>query len=245
MARVTKDANVRRAELLDVAFELCVTEGFETASVERITNAAGVAKGTFYHYFGSKDDLLTQMVTRFGGELLDHLETSMLSVRGDALERLRMLMLLSSEWKLSRLDTALATVPVLYRAENVMFRLKLFSEWFERTRPLLLEIVEQGTREGTFDVADPVFTTDILLTLWFDYASRLWERALDAEDDEAFVDTMTRGADVIWTTQERVLGVPEGSLHVVFDRSVLVTTLSVLEESGALRNRSTGRRASK
>jgi AcrR family transcriptional regulator len=245
MARVTKDADVRRSELLDVAFELCVTEGFETASVERITNAAGVAKGTFYHYFGSKDELLTQMVTRFGDELFDHLETSMLSVRGDALERLRMLMLLSSEWKIARMETGLATIPVLFRPENFSFKHRLFAEWFERTRPLLFEIVEQGAREGTFDVADPVFTTDVLLTLWFDYASRLWERGLEAPDDEAFVDTMMRGADVIWTSQERILGVPEGSLHVVFDRSVLLATVSVLRESGVLRNSSTDQRESK
>jgi AcrR family transcriptional regulator len=243
MARVTKDADVRRDELLDVAFELCVTDGFEATSVERITNAAGVAKGTFYHYFGSKDDLLTQMVVRFGDELFGHLETSMADVGGNALERLRTLMTLSGQWKLARLETSLATVPVLFRPENLVFRHRLFSEWFERTRPLLLGIVEQGAADGTFAVDDPAFTTDIILTIWFDYAVRLWERALRSSGREGFADTMLRGSDVIWTVQERILGVPEGSLRMTIDRDAVSTALSAMYDSGALQDVSSEGRA--
>ena len=76
MARVTKAPEVRREELLDVAFELCRSHGFEAMSVEQVTQSAGVAKGTFYHYFSSKDDLQVQLVRRLGEALFDHLSTS-------------------------------------------------------------------------------------------------------------------------------------------------------------------------
>lgn len=245
MARVTKEAEVRRDELLDVAFELCVTDGFEGTSVERITNAAGVAKGTFYHYFESKDDLLTQMVRRFGDELFEHLETAMAAVGGNAVERLRTLMVLSSQWKLARLDTSLATVPVLLREENFAFRHRLFNEWFDRTRPLLLGIVEQGATDGTFDVDDAAFTTDIILTIWYDYAVRLWDQALRTTGPEAFADTMLRGADVIWMVQERILGAPEGAIRVVIDEAAMATALAAMYESGVLRNLPDDKGASK
>lgn len=214
MARVTKDADVRRSELLDVALGLCVEVGFESMSVEAVTTTAGVAKGTFYHYFASKQDLLTQLVARFGDELFEHLEGEMLEVDGDALERLRALIRISATWKLERLDTTLAYVPFLYREENDELRHKLFSVWLERLRPLLLEIVEQGVRDGTFSVDDPEGTTTVLLTLWIDGGSRLWELATVTKPS---ADIMIRGAQAISDAQERILGAPKGSLSLAVD----------------------------
>jgi AcrR family transcriptional regulator len=245
MPRVTKDAEVRREELLDVAFALCISEGFETTSVERITTAAGIAKGTFYHYFESKDDLLTQMVVRFGGQLLDHLESAMCEVEGDALVRLRTLMQVSSDWKLSKLDNAMAIIPVLYRDENYTLRHRLFSEWLARTRPLLREIVQQGVADGSFAVADPQATAEVILTLWYDFAGRLVESALESGGLTGYVDTVLRGAEAMLTAQERILGVPDGSTHVRFDEATTAAASAALKEMGDWLARSNDRRASK
>jgi AcrR family transcriptional regulator len=224
MARVTKEPDVRREELLDVALALCVSVGFESTSVERITTEAGVAKGTFYHYFSSKQDLLAQLVRRFGDELFAHLEGQMAKVEGPAPDRFRALMLTSASWKSSHADASLSYVPYLYKAENQQLRQQLFSEWLERTRPLVLAIVEQGVREGTFDVIDPDATTSVLLSLWFDAASRVWERALATSTNDEFVRVMLAGVDAIWAAQERVLGAEAGSLTVTVDRTVLAGT---------------------
>jgi AcrR family transcriptional regulator len=50
-----------RNRLLRVAFELFATRGFQATTVEDITQAADVAKGTFFNYFATKELLLTQM----------------------------------------------------------------------------------------------------------------------------------------------------------------------------------------
>jgi AcrR family transcriptional regulator len=225
MARVTKEADVRRDELLDVALDLCMTVGFEAMSVEQVTRAAGVAKGTFYHYFASKQDLLLQLVDRFGDELLTYLETAMRKVEGDAIERLLALTGLSAAWKYERLQSTMTYVPFLYKEENYTLRHKLYSAWMARTRPLLLDIVEQGASEGAFNVADPDATTDIVLSLWFDFANRLWEeRALAAPNDEIYTDILMRGVEAMWVAEERVLGAPEGSLRVSIDPAALSAT---------------------
>jgi AcrR family transcriptional regulator len=230
MARVTKEPDVRREELLDVALDLCVSDGFESTSVERITNAAGVAKGTFYHYFTSKQDLLAQLVGRFGNDLLEHLASEMALETGGALERLRALIRISASWKMERVDTSLSYVPFLYKDENYTLRHQLFSEWLERTRPLLLGIVEQGAREGAFDVEDPDATTSVILTLWFDAGTRLWERAIAAPDDDAYVRLLVAGTNAVFTAQERILGAPKGSLTVEIDAATLAGTRSMFLE---------------
>ena len=44
--------------LLSAAWALFHSKGFEAATVEEITNAADVAKGTFFNYFASKEEML-------------------------------------------------------------------------------------------------------------------------------------------------------------------------------------------
>jgi TetR/AcrR family transcriptional regulator, cholesterol catabolism regulator len=50
-----------RNRLLRAGFELFGTRGFQATTVEDITRAADVAKGTFFNYFRTKELLLTQM----------------------------------------------------------------------------------------------------------------------------------------------------------------------------------------
>ena len=55
-ARRTESEPVRRAQLLRAARKVFRAKGYEGASVSEIVREAGVAQGTFYHYFPSKRD---------------------------------------------------------------------------------------------------------------------------------------------------------------------------------------------
>lgn len=48
----------RRSEILRAAMDLFSKKGFELTTVEDITRAAHVAKGTFYNFFSKKEDVL-------------------------------------------------------------------------------------------------------------------------------------------------------------------------------------------
>ena len=56
--RIIKPPDVRRSELLEAATRLFARDGFEAVTVSDITVEAGVAKGTFYLYFDSKEELV-------------------------------------------------------------------------------------------------------------------------------------------------------------------------------------------
>lgn len=70
--RVTKRPGERRQELLDAAAQAFAAKGVAKTTVSDITEAAGVAKGTFYLYFDSKDHLLGALKERFVDEILRH-----------------------------------------------------------------------------------------------------------------------------------------------------------------------------
>ena len=57
----TRGAATRR-RLLEAAEEVFCERGYHDASIVKITEAAGVAQGTFYLYFGSKKDVFDELV---------------------------------------------------------------------------------------------------------------------------------------------------------------------------------------
>jgi AcrR family transcriptional regulator len=59
----------RREALLAAGEHVFTARGEERATVEEVTAAAGMAKGTFYLYFDSKNDLLAALRQQFAGEL--------------------------------------------------------------------------------------------------------------------------------------------------------------------------------
>ena len=60
-----KPPDVRRRDLLDAGQRCFIEKGFAATTIEEITRGAGVAKGTFYLYFESKEDLLEGLRDRF------------------------------------------------------------------------------------------------------------------------------------------------------------------------------------
>jgi AcrR family transcriptional regulator len=69
--RVVKPTEQRRAEILQAAMELFSSKGFNETTMEEVATAAGVAKGTVYLYFQSKEHLLLALKREFMQGLTD------------------------------------------------------------------------------------------------------------------------------------------------------------------------------
>jgi TetR/AcrR family transcriptional repressor of nem operon len=54
-----------RTKLLDAAQDLMLAKGFVAATVDEVCAAAGVTKGSFFHYFESKEELAKVLLERF------------------------------------------------------------------------------------------------------------------------------------------------------------------------------------
>jgi AcrR family transcriptional regulator len=67
LAAEERDAlgEARRGQIVEAAARLWLRDGFDATSVEAIARAAGLAKGTVYLYFPSKEALLDEAVRRY------------------------------------------------------------------------------------------------------------------------------------------------------------------------------------
>ncbi|HMJ11586.1 MAG TPA: helix-turn-helix domain-containing protein, partial [Polyangiaceae bacterium] len=62
--------DARRAELIELGFELFRTHAYDTLSVEQIAIHAQISKGLLYHYFQSKREYYLQVVCALADEFV-------------------------------------------------------------------------------------------------------------------------------------------------------------------------------
>lgn len=71
--RLSAAQTERRAQLVAAARALATEGGYEAVTISALCERAGVARATFYHYFGSKDHVLGEAIVQWGHERMEEL----------------------------------------------------------------------------------------------------------------------------------------------------------------------------
>ncbi|MCD9020478.1 TetR/AcrR family transcriptional regulator [Cohnella silvisoli] len=64
----------KKKQILDAAIHCFARKGFNATSIQEIVDELGMAKGSIYFYFKSKDDLLISVIEYYGEMLFDRME---------------------------------------------------------------------------------------------------------------------------------------------------------------------------
>ncbi len=185
----------RRGDLLDAAAALFAAHGIEATSVAAIAEAAGVAKGSFYRYFASREELLAALKVRFVDDLLAAVTGFADRLVGGADDWWRlsdefvaaMVTALFDRRDLIRVFSAQPSTP-----ENVA----LFTDTEERIDAFIAAGIEAGVATGEFRVADPAATATLLQHALFSTVEHaiVHGRGLDADRLVAAMQRLTRAA---------------------------------------------------
>ncbi len=199
-----------RDRLLASAWTLFSEHGYDRTSVDTILAHAGLSKGTFYHYFAAKDDLLEavtrQVVEREIEELRDQLRPSGLT----AVQRLNIVFTRSRLWRLSRVGSTRRRLAALYRLENA----KLLRRWSDQQRdllaPLIAEVLDRGNEAGSMAVADTAETAPLLVAMLQAMRAIQAEVLLSMTDSDVAAELIGRRIELYLSAVERVIGMAEG-----------------------------------
>lgn len=147
----------RPAELLTEALSCFAERGVDATSLDEIARRAGVTKGTIYHYFASKDELLQRAVEELAMPALAQLNA--LAATADAPgERLEAVM--RRHWQLIT-TTQVGLVPRIIVAEGhrrAQLARRLFAAVGQHVFGLYARLLDDGARSGAFRPVDPVIT---------------------------------------------------------------------------------------
>lgn len=153
----------RTREILAAARQLLDQRGLEAMTMEEIAAAAGVAKGTLYLYFQSKDDLIQALLTMVGENILRDLETT-LQAAGTPPEKLKRIVTVLFEY-LNRervLFPIYARELLRGRQESRRGFWRHYQELEERFVTLVTDLFAEGMAAGQFIPANPRLLTFLI-----------------------------------------------------------------------------------
>ena len=185
----------KRDALLRAAIETFAARGFFNAQVADVARAAGVAAGTVYLYFRSKDDLLVQLFERTTQEAFAEARAAAAEVR-DPAERLR----LFARLHLARLgrDRNLAIVFQVELRQSVKFMERLSSTLLRDYLGHIRSAFADGQAAGVFrDDFNPTSAAKMFFGALDEMATNwiLSKRRYSLEADaDSVVDLFLRGA---------------------------------------------------
>jgi AcrR family transcriptional regulator len=204
-----------KSRLLDAAWELFATSGYDGTTIERIIDRVGVSKGAFYHYFSSKEEVLDAVIERMIARGFDAVAPLLSSRSLSAVEKLNAFLAESRKWRMANIGTVLAVADVLLRDENIIIRHKTDRQFIARAQPILSQIILQGVHEGLFDVTDSDESSLLLLNLMNLFAETQSRTLLQVGQIPQKLGILQRRAKFFVDCIERILGAPRGSIEPV------------------------------
>jgi len=153
----------RTQEILAAARKLLEQQGLEAMTMEEIAAAAGVAKGTLYLYFQSKDDLIQALMTLVGKNILKDVDAA-LQAPGTPPEKLiRVVTVLLEYLNRERLLFPIYARELLRgRQESRGGFWRNYQELEERFVTLVTGLFAEGIAAGQFIPANPRLLTFLL-----------------------------------------------------------------------------------
>jgi AcrR family transcriptional regulator len=160
-ARSAERRESRRGTLVDAAFGVFMGKGVAASSVDDIVEAAGVAKGTFYLYFKTKDDAVNAVAERIVDGVADIVEAAAATPGLSPVERL--LSLGRSVGQVGADSNERERIDIFHRPENRAIHDRLMERVVARLIATVESIVSDGIAEGQFAHQDPHFAAGFVL----------------------------------------------------------------------------------
>ncbi len=150
----TARREVRRQELVEAAATAFSAKGVSATSVDDIVRAAGVAKGTFYLYFATKDDVVNAVAASMVEGVADRIETLASDLTRSPVERLLAFGAGISEVGGESYERDL--IEAFHRPENRVLHDRLSERALARLTPAIGAIIADGIERGLFRRQDPL-----------------------------------------------------------------------------------------
>jgi len=198
--RIVKEAEERRGEILDAADRLFGERGFDGTSTNDILEAVGIARGTLYYHFASKEEILDALVERYAERCFAAARRAASDRSIPAVERIIRVLLAANIDE----GTGSEIIDQLHKPQNALMHQKSKAAVLGGLTPILAEVVREGVGEGSFDTPHPYECMELVVA----YINEVFDEesvSLGAEERDGRLRALAYN-------MERLLGMPEGGL---------------------------------
>ncbi|MDO4477715.1 MAG: TetR/AcrR family transcriptional regulator [Lachnospiraceae bacterium] len=142
--RIVKDGKERRKEILDVSERLFCLNGYDCTSTNDILAEIGIARGTLYYHFRSKEDILDGIIERIIADI--RIKVAAIAENADkpVLERFTQAVLST------RVDTEVGDMVLeqVHKPQNALMHQKMEQRLLDAITPYFVRIIKDGIAQG-------------------------------------------------------------------------------------------------
>lgn len=203
MARPPQDPQLRINEILDAAETLFFERGYQPTMISDIVKKVGVAQGTFYYYFSSKEEIVDALINRHLSKFradIDVVANSGEISMPQKIELMANIMLATIQGRQGLL------LEFLYNDQYLHLMDKVFRQAKKLLAPYLLSVIEEGTRNRIVSVPYPKAAASSMMSIIQCYVEAMYEK--EAADVLDYQRTLAK------RLIENSLGLKEGSLQI-------------------------------
>lgn len=195
-----KEAEARKNEILDAADELFGQKGFDGTSTNDILEKVGIARGTLYHHFKSKEDIMDALIERYNVRLLGAAQEIAADKSIPVVERIiRVVMALNISGGNSK-----EIMEHIHKPQNALMHQKIQKVIVNGVPPILAEIIREDIEQGMFNTPFPYECMEMVVI----YANAVFDGDMvTLTNEERFSRMLAFICNV-----ERLLGAESGSL---------------------------------
>lgn len=205
--RITKEHDERRNEILDITEKLFHIKGYDKCTINDILKEIGIAKGTFYHYFKSKEEVLDAIVSRYK-DLVITRANEVASIDGISLEEKLMGAFITMRI-VDQMDDDMLNE--MHKIENALLHQKILNQIVIEMAPILVNIIEEGIEKKVWSCRFPLEYMQIFLAS----SITLTDEGVFEFDGEYQMRIMAALISIL----EKMLEVPENSFMKLFMES--------------------------
>lgn len=165
---MAKTKEERRNEIIETAGKLFEEKGYEQTQVQDIVNEIGVAKGLFYYYFKSKDEVMEELADRYADAIIDAVNKLIDKdiTTFDKINRIFQIFIDSAEKKFGIFMGIL-------NVKNGKTHERIFFNVGKKMVPLVTELILSGNDNGECNCSDPKFITEFLVSGLFNIMNQI------------------------------------------------------------------------
>jgi AcrR family transcriptional regulator len=157
--RIIKEYDERKNEILDAAARLFTIKGYEKCTINDILKEVNIAKGTFYYYFKSKEEVMDEIIGRVTDVAVTNARAIMEKTDIGPEEKLVQVFLamrMEGKYEMQMIDE-------LHRPENALMHQKSLNQIVTRMAPILTKVVEEGMEAKIWNCKFPLEYMQIFL----------------------------------------------------------------------------------
>jgi AcrR family transcriptional regulator len=201
--RIVKNAEERKMEILDIAEHLFETKGFDNTSTNDILNEIGIARGTLYYHFKSKEEILDAIIDRLTKQLLEKAKEF---VKQEDVPLSQQLTLIMLELNVSCGNFNHKILEQVHKPQNALMHQKIQAHLLSELTPLISTLIKEGIAQGIYQTDYPEEVAEML----FLYANTIFDDLIAHSKEEK----QKKAAAFVFNL-ERLLKMEQGSMKVV------------------------------